>query len=150
MAPTTPRSLTAANAVIMLAVPGLFSVPQQLQGFAADNVYDIGNLDVAETAMGVDGYLSAGFVYNPIDQTFTLQADSLSNDFFDAWVAAVRQGTTALRCNGSTTLPALGKTYVHTNGVLVNMPPMSSAAKILKERKFLVRWQSVVANPIGN
>jgi hypothetical protein len=142
------RSLTAADAVITIAVVGLFSTPQQLQGFATDNVYDVGVQSVAETAMGVDGKLSAGFVFNPIDQTFTLQADSLSNDLFDTWVAAQQQGKTVFRCSGRTTLPAVGKSYVSNNGALVSFPPLPTAGKILQPRKFLIRWESIVGTPI--
>lgn len=142
------RSLTAADAVIMLSVAGLFSTPQQLQGFSADNVYDIGDLDVAETAMGVDGKLSAGYVNNPVDQTFTLMADSLSNDLFEQWIAASKAGNGTFRCTGSTTLPALGKSYVSKNGALVRMPPMPGAGKLLQSRKYLIRWESVLAAPI--
>lgn len=142
------RSLTAADAVITIAVVGLFTTPQQLQGFAADNVYDVGTQNVAETAMGVDGKLSAGFVFNPIDQTFTLQADSLSNDLFDTWVAAQQQGKTVFRCSGRTTLPAVGKSYVSNNGALVSFPPLPGAGKILQPRKFLIRWESIVGTPI--
>lgn len=146
--PTTPRSLTAADAVIMLTIPGLFSTPQQLQGFATDNIYDVGSVAQAETAMGVDGFLSAGFVFNPVDQSFTLQADSLSNDLFDTWIATQQQGRSVIRCNGSTVLPALGKRFISANGVLVDAPPIPSAGKNLAPRKFLIRWQSVTGAPI--
>jgi len=141
------RSLTAADAVIMLTIPGLFSTPQQLQGFSADNVYDMGPQTIAQTAMGVDGVLSAGFVFNPVDQTITLQADSLSNDLFDTWAAASQAGKAIFRCTGTTTLKALGKTFVQSNGVLLSYPPLPSAAKILQPRRFQIQWQSIISNP---
>lgn len=142
------RTLTAADAVITLTIPGIFSTPQQLQGFSTDNVYDIGNLVIAETAMGVDGTLSAGFVFNPIEQTFTLQANSISNDLFDLWYTTSQQAKDVFRCTGSTTLPAVGKTYVSNNGVLMTMPPLPGANKILSPRKYVIQWQSIVGNPI--
>ena len=80
-------TLTAANAVITLTVPFLFPTPVQLQGFSADNIYDMDNVDQIETAMGVDGILSGGFVFNPVNQTFVLQADSPSIAFFETWAA---------------------------------------------------------------
>jgi len=141
------RFLTAADAIIMLTIPGLFSTPQQLQGFSADNVYDMGDLDIAETAMGVDGKLSAGYVFNPVEQSFTLMASSESNDLFETWAAASRQGKTVFPCNGSTTLPATQRSYISTNGYLVRLPPMPGAGKILQQRKFTVRWESVQAVP---
>ncbi|MDE2471774.1 MAG: hypothetical protein KGL35_24390 [Bradyrhizobium sp.] len=142
------RFLTATDAIIMLSVPPLFTTPQQLQGFSTNNVYDVGVRQGIETMMGVDGILSGGVVKNPVEQTFTLQADSLSNDFFEAWDNAQQQGNTVYTASGTTTLPGLGKSYVMTKGFLVSLPPLPNAAKILDPRKFMIRWQSVVGNPI--
>ncbi|TKB30520.1 MAG: hypothetical protein E5V67_27350, partial [Mesorhizobium sp.] len=115
-------TLTAANAVITLAVPNLFSTPVQLQGFATDNIYDMDSVDQVETAMGVDGILSGGFVYNPINQTFVLQADSPSIAFFETWAATQVQAKDVYTANGSTTLPSLGRSYISTKGFLVSLP----------------------------
>lgn len=142
------RTLTAADAVIMISVTDLFPTPQQLQGFSADNVYEMGTRVSVETAPGVDGFLSGGYVFNPVEQTFTLQADSLSNDFFDAWVQAQQQAKTVYVANGTTTLPAIQKSYVMTRGFLMSDPPLPTANKILQPRKFVMQWQSVIANPI--
>ena len=51
------KTLTAANSVILLTIPSLFPVAQQLQGFSAEDVFDTDQLDTAETMMGVDGKL---------------------------------------------------------------------------------------------
>lgn len=147
-APFSTRTLTAANAVIALSIPALFSTPQILQGFSADNVFETNSPDVAETASGVDGFLSAGYVYNPVDQTITLQADSLSNDVFDAWLATSKQQQTVFRCQGRTQLPALGKSYIMVNGVLVNMAPIPAVNKLIQQRKFLIRWQDIQPVPV--
>lgn len=140
-------SLTAANAVITLAVPFLFPTPIQLQGFAADNVYDLDAVDQVETAMGVDGILSGGFVFNSINQTFVLQADSPSIAFFETWAATQTQAKDVYTANGSTTLPSVGRSYISTKGFLVSMPPMPAAAKTLQPRRFAIRWQSVMGVP---
>jgi len=141
------RTLTAANALITLSINGLFTSPQRLQGFATDNIYEVGTQELAETAMGVDGRLSAGFVFAPIDQTFTIQADSLSIDLFEQWAAAQKRDGTVYRCNGNVTLIAVDKTYVMGNGALVSGPPLPSAGKILQPRKYMVRWESVLPSP---
>ena len=54
-------TITSANAQVMLNVPGVFPTPVQLAGFAADDAFTQDAYDVAETRMGVDGVLSAGF-----------------------------------------------------------------------------------------
>lgn len=140
-------SLTAANAVITLAVANLFSVPRQLQGFAADNVYEAADQQVVETAMGVDGLLSGGFVFNPVDQTFVLQADSASNAIFEQWAAAQVRAKDVYVANGQTVLPSLRRQYVSTRGFLISLPPIPSAGRILGARRYLIRWQSVLSVP---
>ena len=82
-------SITSANAIIMLTIPDLFPAPQQLQGFAADDVYGVNDLKSAEVLMGVDGKLSGGFVFVPIEWSISFQADSPSLDIFDQWWTAM-------------------------------------------------------------
>jgi len=141
-------SLTAANAVITLVIPNLFASPQQLHGFSADNVYDMADQQVVETAMGVDGHLSGGFVFNPVDQTFVLQADSASNQLFEQWAAAQAKIKDVYPANGQTTLKSTGRKYVATRGFLVSLPPMPGAARILQPRRYTVRWESVQSQPV--
>ena len=76
-------SLTSANSVIMLTIPGLFDTPQQIQGYSADDIFDTGQVSNAEVLMGIDGKLSGGWIPAVKTQTYTLQADSLSVDFLD-------------------------------------------------------------------
>ena len=143
------KSITAANAIITLAIPGLFPVPQQLQGFAADNIYDAPSQDTVETAMGVDGLLSGGFVYNPTEQTFSLQSDSDSNALFEQWAQAQKTLRDVYTAQGNTTLPSLGQKWVMTKGFLVSMPFVPTAARILQPRRYVIRWESVVPQPLG-
>jgi hypothetical protein len=64
-------SITAANAIFQLYIPAVFSAPQQLQGFAADDIFDTENQELVQTQMGVDGLLSGGFVFIETKQTIT-------------------------------------------------------------------------------
>lgn len=141
-------SITAANAIIMLTIPGLFPVPQRIQGFSAENVYDAADREVAETAMGVDGKLSAGFVFTPVDQNFTLMADSESAFIFEQWDLQMRNNRDVFPANGETTLLSVNRKYVSTRGFLVTTSPLATAARTLQPRKFMIRWQSVTPNPI--
>ena len=84
-------TITAANAVFMLSVESLFPSPQQLQGFAADDVFSHALVAPVETLMGVDGFLSGGWTPQPKVQTIALQADSPSTYIFDTWYAAQEQ-----------------------------------------------------------
>lgn len=146
--PTNKSTITSVNAVITLTISGIFSAPQQLQGFSTDNIYEIGEQMVTETQMGVDGRLSGGFVFEPIQQTFNLQADSPSNEIFETWAAQQRIQRDAFYADGRTLLTAVGKEYISTRGFLRSYPPLPSAGKVLQPRKYVVEWESVLANPV--
>jgi len=136
-------SITSANAVFLLAVGSVFNAPVQLQGFATDDIFSTEALETAQVQMGVDGKLSAGFVYNEVKQSITLQADSASNAIFDAWVAANRAASDIFFAQGTVILRSIGTKWALTNGVLVSWPPIPDAKKLLQPRKFGLVWESV-------
>ena len=141
-------TLTSANTIFTLSVVGLFDAPQQLQGFAADDITDIDIRDVAETLMGVDGFLSGGLVKTPVMQSISLQADSASNFIFDQWVSASNVINDIYYANGIILLPSLDTKYTLTRGVLTKYPPIASIKKMLQPRRYSVVWESVSASPL--
>lgn len=134
------NSLTAANAIIMLTIPGVFTPPQQLQQFAADDIFSTEQLKSAETEMGVDGQLSGGFVFVPVKQSITLQANSPSCAVFDTWWAAAQAGIDVFSAFGVITLPSLKSKWALNNGFLTGYMPIPDAGKLLKPRKFEITW----------
>lgn len=142
------KSITSANSVLMLSVTGLYPIPQQLQGFAADDIFDLGDIAPAEAVMGVDGKLSAGFVHVPIQQGIMLQADSDSNDLFDAWFAAQQAAGEVYFANGIVRLPSVKRSYALTKGVLTGYKPAPDGKKVLQPRKFSITWQTLVGAPL--
>lgn len=142
------KSITSANAVLTLAVDSVFNTPQRLQGFAADDIYDTDTIDPAETVMGVDGVLSAGFVYVPVKQNFALQADSPSISLFDQWYAAQQAAVDIFRASGVIRLPAVGKSYTMNGGVLTGYKSMPDGKKILQPQRFSITWASIVPAPV--
>lgn len=141
-------TITSANSIYMLSIIGLFGTPVQLQGFAADDVFDTEGIESAEAVMGVDGFLSAGFVYVPIKQSISLQADSPSCFMFEEWYAKQQANREVFRATAQIMLPSVGKNYACSNGVLTHYSLMSDAKKVLQPRKFSITWQSVVGAPI--
>lgn len=142
------KSLTGATTIITLTVPGIFTSPQQLQGFTADDVYDIDQQEIVETLMGVDGKQSGGFVIVAVKQNFTLQADSVSNDLFEQWASFMRQNRDAIPCSGYTSLKAIGKAYNSVNGFLTLFSPAPAVGKLIKPRKYTISWESIQAVPV--
>jgi len=137
------KSLTSANCVIMLSVAGLFPVPQQLQGFAAEDIFDADAVDNAETVMGVDGKMSAGWIPNIIKLGITLQADSDSIAFFERWYAAEQSVREKYFATGSIYLRAVEREFILTRGALRNYAPLPNGKKILQPRKFTIDWEAM-------
>jgi hypothetical protein len=142
------KTLTAANSVILLSVQGLFSTPVQLQGFAADDIFDTDQLDIAEVVMGVDGKMSAGWVPQIVKQNYSLQADSDSVYFFETWYQAQQRVREVYTAVGSILLPATGRKYNMAKGILSGYSPTPSAKKTLQPRKFTVAWEAITQAPI--
>ena len=136
-------SITSANAQYLLAIGGLFPIPQGLQGFSAEDVFATEAIDTAEILMGVDGKMSAGFIFVPIKQTVTLQADSASNAIFDAWFTAEQVAKEKFFANGVVLLTSVGSKWTLSNGVLSSYSPLPDAKKVLQPRKYQITWNSV-------
>ena len=140
-------SITAANAVLMLTIPPLFSIPQQLQGFAADDVYDIPTIKSVETMMGVDGVLSGGFVYTEVKQAITLQADSPSNAVFDTWWTQMQAAQDVYVASGLIRLVTLRTKFTQLTGFLTGYKPAPAAKKVLQPRQYEITWGRIVPSP---
>ena len=71
-------TITAANSKFALSITNLYMSPQLLQGYATDDAFTTDTPDLAETVMGVDGHLSAGYVFNAVNMTISIMPDSPS------------------------------------------------------------------------
>lgn len=136
--------ITAADVVATMTVTNLYTSGFQLEGFTADNIFDAGNVDLAETIMGVDGKLSAGAILTSIDQTWHIMPDSPSYTKIQNWANLSRTSIAAYRCNATIVFPTHGKKYTCTNGVLVNAPLMPGAGRTVNPITMLIRWQNAV------
>jgi len=146
MSLTTP-TLTAANSAITLTVPALLTTPFQLQGFSADNVVSMDDLESAETVIGVDGGMSAGWRATIKKQKYELQADSTSIAYFDTWWSASEAAREVYFASGVIIFPSLGQSWALNRGILIGYKPMPDAGTILKPRSFSIHWQSVLQSP---
>lgn len=141
------KTITAANSIILLSVEGLYDVAQQLQGFAADDVFDTEAMTTAETTMGVDGRLSGGFAFVPVRMNIALQADSDSNLLFENWMAAEMKAQEVFIANAQVQLPAIQRKYVLTRGFLTSHPPTPAARKVLQSRRYQITWERISPAP---
>lgn len=141
-------SITSANAILVLSIPPLFAIPQQLQQFATDDIYDVPSIKSVETMMGVDGVLSGGFVFVEIPQSITLQADSPSNLVFDIWWTQMQAAKEVYVANGQIKLPGINTKFNQTRGFLTGYKPVPAGKKVLQSRQYEITWQSIVPSPI--
>lgn len=131
-----PRTITAANSIVMFKAAGYFDTPIRLQGFQADNAFSFGDATVGETRMGVDGKQSGGWVAHEVPFTLFLEANSLSRtqmEEFRAWCNANME--TAL-CTFYVTLPSVGKTY-ELGGYMTSQTGGTSAQKLLNGSQYV-------------
>jgi hypothetical protein len=142
------NTITGANAVFMLGIDGVYDSPQQLQGFGPDEISESETLKSAEVVMGVDGQMSAGFVYVPVVQKVTLAASSLSNAIFDAWWSAMQTGQEVLWANGIIILRSVGTKWIGANGILTGYPIMPAVKGLLQARQFEITWESQIPVPM--
>ena len=142
------NSITSANSILLIGVTGLYPVPQQLAGFGVDDAYSMPDVTNAEVVMGVDAVMSSGWIPQIKEMNVTLQADSASNTFFEAWYAAEEAAMEIFKAFAIIQQPAVGKIYTLTNGVLSGYSPFSDAKKVLQARKFQIKWNTVIASPV--
>jgi hypothetical protein len=136
--------ITSANAVFSLSIAGLVPAPVNLGGYSADDCFDTEDIKTAETTMGVDGHLSAGWVFSPVPQNITFQADSDSNAIFETLYLQERTLKKKFFLNAVVQFPSLGVSYTLTKGVVETYPPMSGAKKTLAPRRYGIVWESVM------
>lgn len=136
------RNITAANAVFILSVDIVFPGGVQLQGFSADDIFGTDDMTIAETRLGVDSILSAGYIPATTMQKIMIMADSDSGFVFDEWYAQQKANQTVFRAGGTVILSAIGKKYTLSNGVLKQYRAVPDAKKVLEARTFGIEWES--------
>lgn len=140
MADTT---ITSANSIVILTC-ALFPNGYKLQGFSADRAWESGGVDLSESEMGVDGRKTGGYVFNQVEQTFSLQADSPSRlQFLNALINAMRAAREIFYIAGTITLPSTGEAFNCVRGTLKNAKMLPDAAKVLQAVDFVIEWESI-------
>lgn len=141
-------TITAANSVYILTVPGVFDAPQQLQGYATDAAFETAESENAEVVIGVDGIISAGFVPFMTEQTISFQADSDSAILFEQWLQAEKAALEKFEATANISLPSIGRKYALTNGFLMRVTSIPGARKVLQARNFTIRWGDISPAPV--
>ncbi|MGF6438082.1 phage tail fiber protein [Kosakonia sp. 1610] len=138
------NTITSADSIFALAVTNLFPSAQTLEGYAADAMFALGDTEMAVSVRGADGKLSAGFVFGEYLQTITIMPDSPSRELFETWQLTSLTSKAVFRCNATIILPAIGRKFTLTNGVLQRVKAIPDAQRVLQAMTFQINWESVV------
>lgn len=140
-------SITSANAILTLSQAVLFPTPQQIQGFAADDIFDMEQVRSVEAVMGVDGVLSFGFVWAARLMNIMLQADSPSNAFFDTIDTQQEAAQDVYPISGLVVLSGISTKFQMINGGLTGYTPTPGVKKTLTPRRYQITWGRVFPQP---
>lgn len=142
--------ISSVSCTALLTVSGLLG-PVKLSGWSADDIYEVEEVETAETKMGLDYVMSSGQIPYITKQTFSFMASSASVRVFLQWnaanTAAVKSGNSPFTGILTLLVPSVSLKYTQTGGVLKKFPPIIGAGKTLKEQKFSIDWESVIAVP---
>ena len=140
-------ALTTANSTMALTTQTLYPSAQLIQGYAADDAFDTEAVENGEYSMGIDGKLSAGFVFNPIPLTMTLQADSTSLNIFENIWQFEFKNRAKLSQNVTITVPAVGKRYEFFDGFMRSYKA-PAGKRILEPGVVVFLFNSLQVSPI--
>ena len=139
--------ITAADSIVTLACPPIFTLPQTLEGFGENQVFRVPKVTIAQTKMGIDGLMAAGYIFVKQPWNFTFIASSPSCAVFDAVKAAQDAALAPFYWNGFVASPSLGVSFELINGIMSDYSPASDAAQVYQDREFDFVWQRVIPIP---
>lgn len=131
-----PRTITAANSVVMFKAEGYFDQAIQLQGFQVDNAFDFGDATVGESRIGVDGQQSGGWVSHEVPVTVFLEANSPSRPLMEDFYAWMNANMETVRCTLDVTMPSIGRRVVAT-GFPISKSGGPSAQKLINGTQYV-------------
>ena len=139
-------TITAANCIFYLTVPGLYDAPTRIEQFGTDAMVSVAQNNPVVAEKGVDGHTSFGWVPTNKEVTITLAADSPSLRLFEDWANyqdAIRE---VMTCNAEFSMPSIGKKIIGTRGAMTTGQAHPSAAQTLQASAFVItfdKWEAV-------
>ena len=123
--------ISSANATLILTVKSLFPSGVKLEMFSTDQSLSMSELQIAETRMGVDGNMVAGYLPSIKEVNVTLEAASPSFAFLSELYRASEMKRGFYECSLTANVPSIARTFVWTAGLLVKGTPVPPFKKVL-------------------
>lgn len=125
------NNITSANATAYMVVKDLYPTGFALNNFATDQAIDEGEDTIAETRIGVDGNMAAGYIPTIKTVTITFEAASPSVPYMNNIYLASQKNLRTYECTLVITVPATGKTYTYSKGVLKTAKALPALKNVL-------------------
>lgn len=145
-------TITSANAVFTLEVPGLYDTPVTIEGYGTDAAVNVADHAPAQVQMGIDGHLSGGWTPTPKVVTVTLAADSPSRVIFEDWEEFQETAREVLPCNATFTIPSIGRRITGLRGFITQSRKHPNANQVLQAGAYQITFEkwSGANVPVGN
>lgn len=138
------NNITSATSTLILIVNTLFPAGVKLQQFSADQSISQGDEELAVDRMGVDGYMSAGWVPTIKTVTISFEPSSPSVLIFDALYKASQANRKLYELTLIVNIPATGKTLTYTGGVLKNWKLLPDHKQVLDPISAVIDFETVI------
>lgn len=140
-------TITSANSILYISVPGLYDAPTRIEQFGTDQMLSVAQNNPVIAEKGVDGHTSFGWVPTNKEITITLAADSPSLRIFEDWANYQDSVREVMVCNAEFTIPSINRKIIGTRGAMTTSQAHPSAAQTLQASTFTLtfdKWESTV------
>ena len=133
--------VTSANATVAISVEELFSTT--LQNFSADSAWTSDTVQSAETRMGVDGIMVAGYTPQIKTLTINLEPSSPSLSFLQLLRQAQEANLKPYRVQVVVSIPSVKKRFTFSEGVLQSFKDLADGNTILGTTQWVFHFEGL-------
>jgi hypothetical protein len=133
--------ITSANAKLILTCEELYPSGVEVMMFSTNQAVSSDALQTAETRMGVDGHMAAGYVPNIKSVTVQLEASSPSRRYFQTIHKAMIANQRIYKVSLTAIIPSIGEEVIWSEGVLQNGSITSTAARVLEPTSWVMHFE---------
>lgn len=138
-------NITSSNAIIVYKDNMLVKAGMPLAKFATDQSLTSDEVPVAETRMGVDGKIAAGYTPNIVPVTIMFEADSPSWRLIEQSINIAKQAKTVVECEIIVTVPSVAKVYNYKKGVIKSLTNLA-LKKVLDPVTLKMDFEEVISS----
>lgn len=140
------NNITSANATAYMVVKDLYPTGFALNNFSTDQAVDQGEDTIAETRIGVDGNMAAGYVPSIKTVNIQFEAASPSVPYMNNVYLASQKNRRTYEITFVVKVPAVGKTYTYSGGVMKTGKVLPSLKKVLDPVSYGFDFERISVN----